>query len=90
MATERSLAEVKARCKLLLGKLSLVELVQQSGSPTAAYIVVFSETNDNELAKAGRWFAVLRRDFPEEYNSVVRSILSSQATTARLEKESAS
>ena len=77
MAMERSVVEVKARCKLVLDKLPLVELIQQSGSPTAAYTVIFSETNNKELAKAGRWLAVLRRDFPKDYNSIISSLQSS-------------
>ena len=86
MATQRSAAEVKARCKPILDNPQLVELVHQSGSPTAAYTVVFSETNDGELAKAGRWLAVLRRDFPKEYGSVVSSLQSSHVTEARPER----
>jgi hypothetical protein len=48
--------------------------------------VVFSETNDGELAKAGRWLAVLKRDFPKEFECVVSSPQSSHATEARLER----
>ncbi|HAS80445.1 MAG: hypothetical protein UR25_C0005G0057 [Candidatus Nomurabacteria bacterium GW2011_GWE1_32_28] len=88
MATERSVVEVKARCKPLLGQLPLVEFVQQSGSPTAAYTIIFSETNSKELAKAGRWLAVLKRDFPQEYNSVIFSLKLSHANEARLKGES--
>jgi len=86
MATGRSVTEVKARCKILFNELPLVELVQQSGSPTAAFTMVFSETKNGEMAKAGRWLAVLRRDFPTEYDSVIHSIQPSQATKARPER----
>lgn len=82
MATGRSVTEVKARSKLLLDKLELIRLVHESGSPTAAYIVVLVETKNDELAKAGRWLAILRRDYYEEYENLVGSILN-QATEAR-------
>jgi len=86
MTTQRSAVEVKARCKPILNSSHLVELVRQSGSPTAAYTVIFSETNDGELAKAGRWLAVLRRDFPDEFDSVTSSPQSSHANEARPER----
>ncbi len=86
MATQRSAAEIKARCKHILDNPNLVALVCQSGSPTAAYTIIFSETNDGELAKAGRWLAVLRRDFPPIFESIVSSLQSSHATKARQER----
>jgi hypothetical protein len=86
MATQRSAAEIKARCKHILDNPQLVELVCQSGSPTAAYTIIFSETNDGELAKAGRWLAVLQRDFPLTFQSIVPSPQSSHATKARPER----
>ncbi|MFA6322787.1 MAG: hypothetical protein WCX71_04955 [Candidatus Buchananbacteria bacterium] len=90
MATERSASEVKARCKSVLDKPKLIHLVQQSNSPTAAYTVVLAETGSGELAKAGRWLAVLRRDYPEEYESIIVSTNPCQAKTARQEQEKVS
>ena len=90
MATERSASEVKARCRPLLDRLELIRLVHQASSPTATYTVVFAETASVELAKAGRWLAVLRRDYPEEYENIISSTNPSQATKARQEKEKVS
>lgn len=75
MATERSVSEVKARCKPVLARGDLVKLVQQSSSPTAAYTVVLAETQDSELAKAGRWLAILKRDHPDQYQILIGSKL---------------
>lgn len=86
MSTGRSASEVKARCKPVLDKPKLIQLVQQC-SPTAAHAVVLAETSSEELAKAGRWLAVLRRDYPEEYNNLISSTKSCQATEARQEQE---
>lgn len=82
MATVRSVTEVKVRSKPLLDKPDLVKLVQESSSPTAAYAVILAETGNDELAKAGRWLAILKRDYCEEYGSIVGSVLN-QATEAR-------
>lgn len=82
MATERSASEVKARSKPVLGISKLVNLVQQSKSPTAAYTVVLAETGDKELAKAGRWLAILQRDYPKEFNDVTSPAISCQAIKA--------
>ena len=90
MATGRSVSEVKARCKPVLDNPGLIQLVQQSNSPTAAYTVVLAETNSERLAKAGRWLAVLQRDYPEEYDNLISSTKSCQATEARQEQEEAS
>lgn len=90
MATGRSVSEVKARCKAVLDRPELIQLVQQSNSPTAAYTVVLAETGDDDLAKAGRWLAVLRRDYQEEYEKLVSSTNPCQATKARQEQEEVS
>ena len=66
----RSAEEVKARCLLILDDEKIVSLVAVSSSPSAAYEMVFAETKDLSRAKAGRWFAVLRRDYPEEYQKL--------------------
>lgn len=90
MATGRSASEVKARCKPVLDRPELIQLVQQSNSPTAAYTVVLAETGNDDLAKAGRWLAVLRRDYPGEYDNIIFSINPCQAIKARQEQEKVS
>ncbi len=90
MTTGRSVSEVKARCKPVLDKFELIHLVQQSNSTTAAYTIVLAETGNDDLAKAGRWLAVLRRDYPKEYEMIISSTNPCQATIARQEQEEAS
>ena len=68
---KRSAEEIKARCSLILEDKKIVSIVGVSSSPTAAYEMVFVETKDILRAKAGRWLAVLRRDFPEEYKKLI-------------------
>lgn len=43
----------------------------QASSPLASYEMVFAETRDVSKAKAGRWLAVLHRDYPVEYRALV-------------------
>lgn len=66
----RSAHEIKARCSAILGDDQVIFLVGASSSPSAAFEMIFSETNDSDKAKAGRWLAVLRRDHPEEYDKL--------------------
>jgi len=68
---ERSPEEIKARCSSILNNEELVSLVEKSSSPSAAYEMVFAKTKDITKAKAGRWLAVLRRDYPTEYRNLV-------------------
>lgn len=68
---QRSSEEVKARCACILRNKSIVTLVEASSSPSAAYEMVFTETRDIPKAKAGRWLAVLRRDYLVEYRKLV-------------------
>ncbi len=67
----RSAEEIKARCSSILNDRELVVLVAESSSPSAAYEMVFAETKDISKAKAGRWLAVLRRDYSCEYYKLV-------------------
>lgn len=69
----RSVQEVKARCASILGNMKILSLVEASSSATAAYDMVFAETHNVDTAKAGRWLAVLRRDFPQEYSALITS-----------------
>ena len=67
----RSPEEIKARCASILGYENLIALIEISSSPSAAYEMIFVETKDISKAKAGRWLAVLRRDYPAEYRKFV-------------------
>lgn len=71
MATERSASEVKARCRVALNRPDIMSLVDDCRSPTAAYDIIMAETDSTELAKAGRWLAILRRDYPTDYAKVM-------------------
>jgi len=84
----RSAEEIKARCSSILNNKELFALVEKSSSPSAAYEMVFIETKDISKAKAGRWLAVLRRDYPVEYHKLIPNHTSHAATgTAQTEKE---
>lgn len=73
---KRSAEEVKTRCSCIFGNERIVFIVGASSSPTAAYEMVFAEVKDVAKAKAGRWLAVLRRDYPSEYSELIQSTLS--------------
>jgi hypothetical protein len=66
----RSLEEVKARCRVILNDEVVKNLVDKSSSPTAAFEMIVAETGDQARAKAGRWLAILRRDYFEEYQKM--------------------
>ena len=84
----RSAEEIKARCSSILNDKALVALVEKSSSPSAAYEMVFVETKDVSKAKAARWLAVLRRDYPAEYRKLTPNPTSHASTgTAQKEKE---
>ncbi len=68
---QRSAEEIKARCACTLNDESIVTLVEANSSPSAAYEMVFAESKDISRVKAGRWLAVLRRDYPAEYHKLV-------------------
>lgn len=70
---QRSAEEIKAQCVCFLDNESIVALVEASSSPSAAYEMVFAKTKDVSKAKAGRWLAVLRRDYPTEYHKLIPS-----------------
>lgn len=80
----RTAEEVTIRCKLILNQPDIVQLVDKSSSPTAAYDMVMDTTHNNEAAKAARWLGVLRRDYPNHYTEITRNTLSHvQRNTAR-------
>ena len=88
---QRSSEEIKARCACVLENKSIVALVEASSSPSAAYEMIFAETKDVSRAKAGRWLAVLRRDYPVEYRKLVpiqSSHVSNDKTQTEKEKRS--
>jgi len=85
---QRSADEIKARCACILGNKSIIALVEASSSPSAAYEMVFAQTKDISRAKAGRWLAVLRRDYPMEYHKLIPTKPSHvRNDTAQTEKE---
>ena len=69
--TKRSATEIKARCQDILDDKEAIFLVNESSSPTAAYDVIFAITKNPEKAKAGRWLAVLRRDYFIAYKKLI-------------------
>lgn len=80
----RTAEEVMMRCKLILDQPDIVQLVDKSSSPTAAYDMVVDATHNDETAKAARWLGVLRRDYPNRYAEITRNALSHvQTNTAK-------
>ena len=76
--------EIMMRCKLILNRPDIIQLVSKSSSPTAAYDMVMDATGSGEIAKAARWLGVLRRDYPDQYAELTRNTLSYvQKNTAR-------
>jgi len=71
----RTAEELTIRCKLILDKPDIVLLVERSSSPTAAYDMVKDATRDDELAKAARWLAIIRRDYLQTYTELTKHIL---------------
>jgi len=74
-AMTRSMEEIKARSALILDDEKVISLVKASNSPSAAYEMVFAETKSIDKAKAGRWLAVLHRDYPNAYSELLQSKL---------------
>lgn len=72
---KRSVEEIKARCSSILKDKNVVNLVMTSSSPSATYEIIFAETKNIAKAKAGRWLAVLRRDYSEEYQKILSTKL---------------
>jgi len=68
---QRSSDEIKAQCACILENKSIVALVRASSSPSTAHKMIFTETKDISMAKADRWLAVLRRDYPTEYRKLI-------------------
>jgi len=79
----RSFQEIKTRCSSILNDEKVLSLVMSSSSPSSAYEMIFVETGDVSKAKSGRWLAVLRRDYSEEYRKLISHNKTCQATEAR-------
>ena len=75
IAHMRSSEEIMMRCKLILDQPDIVSLVDKSSSPTAAYAMVLDATGKDEIAKAARWLAIIRRDYPQTYTQITKHIL---------------
>ncbi|PIR92801.1 hypothetical protein COT99_04210 [Candidatus Falkowbacteria bacterium CG10_big_fil_rev_8_21_14_0_10_43_10] len=84
MITERSVSEVRARCNPILGRPDLIDKINRC-TPSAATIVIKTETGDEGLAKAGRWLRILYRDYPGEYKTLMAENQSSRTITVRQE-----
>lgn len=69
---KRPAEEIKARCKSILTNERIVYLVKESSSPTAAYDMIIGENFSEKEAQAGRWLAILRRDYLLEYQQLVK------------------
>lgn len=69
---KRTAEEIKARCKPILTNERVVYLVKESSSPTAAYDMIIGENFFKEEAQAGRWLAILRRDYQSEFQQLVK------------------
>ena len=68
---KRSAKEIQMRCKSIFSNPEIVTLVKESSSPTSAYEMTVNATGNEKTAKAARWLAVLRRDYPEAYQETI-------------------
>jgi len=68
--------ELQIRCGSILDQPDIVLLVDKSSSPTAAFDMVLAATGDDKTAKAARWLGIIRRDYPSNYNKLVKNTLS--------------
>ncbi|MEY4731226.1 MAG: hypothetical protein RL681_172 [Candidatus Parcubacteria bacterium] len=84
---QRSAEEIKMRCRSILGRPDVVSLVAKSSSPTAAHDMAMEATGDQETAKAARWLAVLRRDYPSTYHEVLSHAQSGTARKGKGDEE---
>ncbi|MFC1700681.1 hypothetical protein ACFLZ0_00830 [Patescibacteria group bacterium] len=72
--TERSLTEVKARCMYILEDKEVIDLIEETSTPAAAFDVVFAVTKDLYKSKAARWLGIMRRDYPDTYQEIIQNI----------------
>lgn len=71
---QRSPEEILLRCSCILGNDQVKKLVTLSSSPTAAFDLIIAATGSNDLAKAGRWLAILKRDHPKKYQETMAQL----------------
>ena len=70
--TTRSKEEVLIRCSQVWDHPNLINLVNITSSPTAAInLALNSTTKDKELIKIIHWFAILKRDYCEEWKHLM-------------------
>lgn len=69
----RSAAEIKARCSSIMKNDRVVRIVAESSSPTATFDMVEQVFPIEKVCLAARWLAVLRRDYPDEYDKLMKS-----------------
>lgn len=72
----RSVEELQIRCRPILNQPDIILLVDKSSSPTAAHDMVLAATGDDKTAKAARWLGIIRRDYPSNYDELVKNTLS--------------
>lgn len=72
--SERSVKEVLLRCDSAFCDNTALELVNEGLSPNSVKIFLQEEEKgiENSRVKAGRWLAILRRDFKETYEEELR------------------
>ena len=67
----RSLIEVEVRSAPILGDPQILTLVRATSTPTSAYDIVKAKIKDEAKARAARWLAIMRRDYPDDYNKML-------------------
>ena len=72
----RSEEEIKMRCRAIFDKPDIICIVEKSSSPTAAFDMVKDATKNDEIARAARWLAVMRRDYLHFYKELIHNPLS--------------
>lgn len=68
---KRSLIEVRARCMTILKDKEVISLVKETSTPTATHEVVLAITHDQNKARAARWLAIMRRDYPDDFYQLI-------------------
>jgi hypothetical protein len=73
---QRSAEEVELRCKPVINNSDIIRLIDTGTSPTAVHQLILTETKDEDTAKAARWLAILKRDYPDRYRKLIQPVLS--------------
>jgi hypothetical protein len=75
--SQRSVSEIIERARPVIHDRYVRRLIDEYGLlPTPVHTIVHQNTHGDETtktmrAKAARWLAVLRRDYPEEYEKLI-------------------